>query len=69
MSPPSTASARKRGRKPRDADELHDALLGLGFLTADEVAKSAGWPELRRPIDAATTRDLRVDHARTASRR
>jgi len=27
------------------ADELHDALLGLGFLTAEEVAKGAGWPE------------------------
>ena len=26
------------------ADELHDALLGLGFLTADEVSMNAGWP-------------------------
>jgi ATP-dependent Lhr-like helicase len=27
------------------ADELHDALLGMGFLTAGEVAANAGWPE------------------------
>jgi len=28
------------------ADELHDALLGLGFIAADEVSKSAEWPAL-----------------------
>ena len=28
------------------ADELHDALLGLGFLTADEVSMNAAWPAL-----------------------
>ena len=28
------------------ADELHDALLGLGFIAADEVGKSAEWPAL-----------------------
>jgi ATP-dependent Lhr-like helicase len=29
-----------------DADELHDALLWLTFLTATEAASRAGWPEL-----------------------
>ena len=28
------------------ADELHDALLGLGFIAVDEVGKSAEWPTL-----------------------
>src|SRR6185436_11619299 len=28
------------------ADELHDSLLGLGFIAADEVGKSAEWPTL-----------------------
>jgi ATP-dependent Lhr-like helicase len=29
-----------------DADQLHDALLWLTFLTADEVERQPGWPEL-----------------------
>ena len=29
-----------------NADELHDAMLWLTFLTADEVARQPGWPEL-----------------------
>src|SRR5262249_52908676 len=27
-------------------DELHDAMLGLPFLTEDKVARQSGWPEL-----------------------
>jgi ATP-dependent Lhr-like helicase len=38
------------------ADELHDALLGLGFLTADEVASRAGWPAFIEQL----TQQLRV---------
>jgi ATP-dependent Lhr-like helicase len=30
----------------RNADELHEALMGLGFITADELAGNAGWPVL-----------------------
>jgi ATP-dependent Lhr-like helicase len=29
----------------RDADEMHEALMGLGFVTLAEVAASAGWEE------------------------
>src|SRR5258708_39432030 len=29
-----------------DEDELHDALLWLGFLTGAEVERMARWPEL-----------------------
>ena len=35
---------------PRNADELHDALLSFGFLTADEAAP---WTELARELAAA----------------
>jgi len=30
----------------RDADELHEALMGLGFLTRTEINANAGWTEL-----------------------
>ncbi len=40
----------------RDADELHDALLWLTFLTADEAARGPGWPQLL----AALASDRRV---------
>ena len=30
----------------RSADELHEALMGLGFLTASELAGNLGWPAL-----------------------
>ena len=29
-----------------DPDELHDALMGLGFLTAEEIKRGAGWASL-----------------------
>ena len=35
------------------ADELHDALLGLGFIAEDEVGKSAGWPALLATLATA----------------
>jgi ATP-dependent helicase Lhr and Lhr-like helicase len=34
------------------ADELHDALLWLTFLTEAEVARTAGWPELMTELAA-----------------
>ena len=30
---------------PRAADELHDTLVSVGFVTAEEVANEAGWSE------------------------
>jgi ATP-dependent Lhr-like helicase len=42
---------------PRDADEMHEALLALAAVTADEVTRNAGWevwlPELARSRRAA----------------
>ena len=34
----------------RDADELHDALLLLGFVTVDEAAREPRWPELLQAL-------------------
>jgi len=31
---------------PQNADEMHDALLGLAFVTPDEVARNEGWSTL-----------------------
>ncbi|HUL47550.1 MAG TPA: DEAD/DEAH box helicase [Steroidobacteraceae bacterium] len=33
-----------------NADELHDALVWLTFLTGPEVGRQAGWPELMRQL-------------------
>ncbi len=30
----------------RDADELHEALIGLGFLTEAQIEANAGWAAL-----------------------
>jgi ATP-dependent Lhr-like helicase len=34
----------------RTADEMHDALLGLGFLTVDEVERAPAWQEFLREL-------------------
>ena len=62
------AIARVRGEawpEAANADELHDALVWLGFLTADEVQARAGW------IDwlAALARDRRVTRLQTPGQR
>ncbi|MBK8067911.1 MAG: DEAD/DEAH box helicase [Rhodanobacteraceae bacterium] len=44
----------------RDADELHEALVGVGFLTPDEIAREAGWPRLLDQLVAAR-RATRLD--------
>ena len=49
------AIARVRDEAWPDAttpDELHDALMWLGFLTAAEVAAGAGWSELMRQLQS-----------------
>ena len=38
---------------PRDADELHDALVSAGFLTGDEVDREPGWPEWMSQLAAS----------------
>lgn len=38
----------------RDADELHDALLLLGFITADEAAGEPRWPTLLQALAEAS---------------
>ncbi len=60
------AIERVRGEAWPDAatgDELHDALLGLGFLTQDEISRQPSWRELldslatQRRATCLTTRD------------
>jgi ATP-dependent Lhr-like helicase len=49
------AIARVRGEAWPDAetaDELHDALCWLGFLTVEEVARQPGWPALLAALAA-----------------
>jgi len=48
------------------ADELHDALLWLGFLTAEEVAANAAWPALIGEL-AGSARVLKVAVGREVS--
>ncbi len=56
----------------RDADEMHDALMVLGFVTADEVAANPGWDELAAGTGegaararASTSATALVDRRRT----
>ena len=44
----------------RDADELHEALVGLGFLTLGEIAAQPAWPALLEQL-AASRRATRLD--------
>jgi ATP-dependent Lhr-like helicase len=37
----------------RSADEMHDALMTLGFVTADEVARNPGWDRLLDTLAAS----------------
>lgn len=43
----------------RDADELHEALVGLGFLTLGEIAAQPAWPALLDQL-AASRRATRL---------
>ncbi len=47
-----------------NADELHDALVWLTFLTAAEVERQGGWPELMTQL-AGERRVTRLDAQRT----
>ena len=40
---PSSGCARKPGRSPESAEEVHDALLWLGFVTDEEAADWTPW--------------------------
>ena len=51
----------------RDADELHDALLWLTFMTDEEVQRNAAWPALLQRADDAAARDARARQARGAA--
>lgn len=44
----------------RNVDEMHDVLMGLGCVTAQEALVNAGWPELLRKL-AKDHRATRVD--------
>ncbi|HXS72840.1 MAG TPA: helicase-related protein, partial [Rhodanobacteraceae bacterium] len=39
--------------QPRDADEMHETLLALGAVNADEVQRNAGWAEWLEALAAA----------------
>ena len=39
-----------------NADELHDALLGLAFVTEEEVSRNDQWPRASRRADGGRTR-------------
>ena len=39
---PSRASARRRGRSPANAEEMHEALLWMGYVTDEEAAAETG---------------------------
>ncbi len=41
--PPSSACARKRGRSPKSSEEVHDALIWMGFVTDAEAADWMAW--------------------------
>ncbi len=63
---PLNACVRRRGPTPRDADELHDALLTGGFLRADEV-RDDRWPVWLSELEASG-RAARVLVALTGAR-
>jgi ATP-dependent Lhr-like helicase len=44
----------------RNADEMHDALMGLGCVTAQEALRNDGWPDLLRKL-AKDHRATRID--------
>src|SRR6185312_7337426 len=44
----------------RDADEMHEALTLLGFVTADEVAANTGWNERLQALARAERATLAV---------
>ncbi len=52
-----------------NADELHDALLGLGFVAQDEVTRQASWHGLLDALAAQRRAACLVDRATDASGR
>jgi len=47
LDPEAIAAVREEAwPEARNADELHEALMGLGFLTDAELSANAGWPHL-----------------------
>jgi ATP-dependent Lhr-like helicase len=58
-----SAIAEVRGQawpRARNADEMHDALMSLGCITATEALATPGWPELLRQL-AADHRAARIE--------
>ena len=54
LDPDAIAAVREEAwPEARNADELHEALMGLGFLTASELAGNAGWLSLIEQLVAA----------------
>src|SRR5262249_43420734 len=45
----------------RSADEMHDALMTLGFVTAEEVSRNPGWSSLLDAL-ASSRRATRLRH-------
>ncbi len=65
---PSPACARKPGPLPRTADELHDALLWLGYITQGELAANPGWERLAFELAALGRATALAREARGARR-
>ena len=67
----SPAFATKPGRAPRNADEMHEALVALGVVADGEAAANAGWSgwleELAASGRATATRGRRADWQRSRS--
>jgi len=53
----------------RDADELHDALMSLGYLTADEVQRNPVWRELLAALISQRRATLRLKACRPGESR
>lgn len=61
LDPDAIASVRGQAwPQARNVDEMHEALMGLGCITAREALTHAGWPELLRKL-AADHRATRID--------
>ncbi|MCE5232160.1 MAG: DEAD/DEAH box helicase [Mizugakiibacter sp.] len=53
LDPPAIEAVRAEAwPEARDADELHEALMGVAFLTVEETARDAAWPTLLQALAA-----------------